>query len=51
MIFYSPKIIYVNLPVRAEHATIEMLNDPFLGLCLIYAANIFSRLSHFLLTF
>ena len=26
-----------NLPVRAEHA-IETLNDPFLGLCLMYAA-------------
>ena len=25
--------------VRAEHATIEMLNDPFLGLCLMYAAK------------
>ena len=27
--------------VRAEHATIEIdtLNDPFLGLCLMYAAK------------
>ena len=33
------KIVYLNLPVRAEHATIETLNDPFLGLCLMYAAK------------
>ena len=25
--------------VRAEHATIETLNDPFLDLCLVYAAK------------
>ena len=30
IIFYSPKIVYLYLPVRAEHATIETLNDPFL---------------------
>ena len=28
-----------KLPVRTEHATIETLNDPFLGLCLMYAAK------------
>ena len=33
------KNCYLNLPVRAEHATIETLNDPFLGLCLMYAAT------------
>ena len=50
------KNVYLNLPVWAEYATKETLNDPFLGLCLMYAAKplytvIFSRLSHFLLTF
>ena len=29
----------LSKPARAEHATIETLNDPFLGLCLMYAAK------------
>ena len=37
--YYSPKMIYLNLPVWAEHATIETLNDPFIGLCLMNAAK------------
>ena len=28
-----------NPPVRADHATIETLNDHFPGLCLMYAAK------------
>ena len=38
-ILLSKNCLYLNLHVRAEHVTIETLNDPFLGLCLMYVAK------------